>query len=277
MEMRVFIYKEPRLESVDYNEVASFIEKKLPAVEVELREPLLEQMIERGEGRSVESLAVALAKARVRDLNQQLGTGRQPLPGEVDFELRRLVNVRSRVFGILYDGWILTGIYRDLIHHEELKMDCINVVFTNQLIATWHASDKRYHSRTVAMGSPAVLSVTGLIEAPAKAPGYYVARRSTEALGFSQDETLALAKSFTGDHLRHDDSRITDVAKGYALQPLAYRITGEPFCDDGGCRLYNAHWQADLIQAQMGSSYDLCPRHEKVFREFSGTGDFNWI
>ncbi|HEY4705069.1 MAG TPA: DUF6775 family putative metallopeptidase, partial [Thermoplasmata archaeon] len=35
------------------------------------------------------------------------------------------------------------------------------------------------------------------------------------------------------------------------------------FCEDPDCRLFNAHWQAELIRAQVESGR-LCARHRAV-------------
>lgn len=277
MKPRVFIYKEPRSGSIDFKEVASFVDRALPANNVELRESLLGLENCSSNSYSAESLAIAFAKARVRDVRRPQTSDRQPWPGEVDFELRRLANPESRVFGIIYDGWALTEIYRELIAGGELTFDCIHVVFTNQLMGTWESADGRYHARTVILGSPALISITGLVEAPAKAPSFYIAKNSTAALGFTNDETMELARSFAGDHLEHDDHRMSEVAKGYVMQPVAYRLTGEPFCHDGGCRLYNAHWQTEMIRAQVEVGNDFCSRHEKALKDLASSGELSWI
>jgi hypothetical protein len=46
------------------------------------------------------------------------------------------------------------------------------------------------------------------------------------------------------------------------MQALLYLITGEPFCNDPICRLFNAHWQHELIHAQLESLYEFCPEHQ---------------
>jgi len=48
------------------------------------------------------------------------------------------------------------------------------------------------------------------------------------------------------------------------MQALFYHLSGEPFCDDPHCRLYNAHWQHELIHARLASFYAFCPRHLKA-------------
>jgi hypothetical protein len=38
--------------------------------------------------------------------------------------------------------------------------------------------------------------------------------------------------------------------EGYALQALFYYFLGEAFCENPDCRLYNAHYQSELIRSQ---------------------------
>ncbi len=54
---------------------------------------------------------------------------------------------------------------------------------------------------------------------------------------------------------------MTEVIKGYLLQALFYHAAGDPFCPDENCRLFNAHWQEQLIRAQLGDGAELCSRH----------------
>lgn len=275
----VYIYAEPRARAVDFSEIASYVDANLPGIEVVLRGSVLEGAISRDVedgGTSPESLAVSLARARVRDIARRFPEERRVLPGEVDFEHRRLTDGESRIFGILYDAHELSLIYRRVIPEEELLLSNIHIVFTNQLIGSWDTSDNRYHARTILMGSPSVVAVNGLVEAPAKAPEFYVARQSLRAMGLTSENIMELTRSFAGEYLEHDDKRMTDVAKGYALQPVAYRLTGEPFCDDPECRIYNAHWQSELLRAQFQGKYEFCSRHQRAFRNCSSTGEASW-
>jgi len=43
-----------------------------------------------------------------------------------------------------------------------------------------------------------------------------------------------------------------------------YNLTGAPFCEDVNCRLFNAHWQEEMIKAQITGPYEFCPEHEKA-------------
>ena len=67
-------------------------------------------------------------------------------------------------------------------------------------------------------------------------------------------------------YVTHSDPRIPEILKGYALQAVAYWILGESFCDDPDCRLFNAHWQEEMLRAQLGGPYELCPRHAGMLR-----------
>jgi hypothetical protein len=67
-------------------------------------------------------------------------------------------------------------------------------------------------------------------------------------------------------YVTHGDPRIPEILKGYTLQAVFYWILGEGFCDDPDCKLFNAHWQEEMLRAQLGGSYDLCPRHAGMLR-----------
>jgi len=51
------------------------------------------------------------------------------------------------------------------------------------------------------------------------------------------------------------------------MQAVFYYVTGEPFCDQLECRLYNAHWQKDLIYSQLEVE-KLCDKHQKILEQF---------
>jgi hypothetical protein len=114
------------------------------------------------------------------------------------------------------------------------------------------------------LGYPSLISTTGLVEGPAKPREFYVAKRGLR-IETADARYELLKENFAGRFLDFDDPRLTQVAKGYALQALFYHITGEPFCDDKDCVLFNAHWQEELLHAQVKSGV-LCARHAKVAR-----------
>ena len=83
------------------------------------------------------------------------------------------------------------------------------------------------------------------------------------------DAIAEMDEKFAGTFLTHDDERLTEVAKGYVMQAVFYRLTGEAFCDDAGCRLYDAHWQEEMLRAQLGEP-EFCERHREVIEELKG-------
>ena len=78
-------------------------------------------------------------------------------------------------------------------------------------------------------------------------------------------------QAFAGDIMAYGDPRMTEVAKGYMMQAVIYMATGEPFCSDASCRLFNAHWQKELIAAQLGQGPEFCPYHAGVLEELAKT------
>ena len=259
---------------VDFEEIAGFVRRCTPGAVVRLRGPLLEEAVRRGFAAPGEAdhgllsqLAMMLAKAKVKGMDSPVPAGQSPLPGEVDYERRRLADTGKTVFGILYDAYLLSDIYRRLLDRGETGLGHVHIVFTNQLIGTWDEVDRRYHARSVLLGSPSIVSLSGMVEAPARSPGFYLARRSAEAMGLAEERKMELARSFDDDCLKHDDERMTEAAKGYAMQPVAYRLTGEAFCEEPDCRLFNAHWQRELLRAQTGGGDDFCAKHKGILCE----------
>ena len=161
---------------------------------------------------------------------------------------------------MLYDGFALLEIYAEQIARDEANMKSCHIILTNQLFGTWDEDDLRFHARTSVYGFPSFLSTTGLVEAPAKPRDFYIGRQ----LGLAAPEDESDPR-----YLTRDDPRIQEALKGYLLQALFYHLTGDPFCDDKECRLFNAHWQEELIHAQIRPEAGLCDRHKKLLKEIS--------
>lgn len=270
----LYIYAEPRCAGLAYTDVADYVAELLPRSAVQLGGPLLESKIV-GSGNDtglLDEIAESLAKAKVRDPLQTVPSDQQALAGEVAYERRRLANPSSVVYGLMYDAYAYSGLCHALIPQAEAGFDQLHIVFTNQLIGTWDPADRRYHARTVFCGSPSIVSISGLVEAPARSPEYYIALRGAEALGLGEESKLELASAFGDDCLSYDDQRMTEVVKGYAMQAIAYRLSGEAFCSDPKCRLFNAHWQKELLKAQLGEGPDFCSEHEEFFQQLSKDG-----
>ena len=104
-----------------------------------------------------------------------------------------------------------------------------------------------------------------MVEAPARDSAFYLARRQRPEIDADNRKDTGY-----GDFLQYKDRRTTEIAKGYATQAVFYVLTGEPFCDDPSCRLYNAHWQREMLLAQLGD-VEYCQRHRRLLRSWANT------
>ena len=214
---------------------------------------------------SVPVLARRLAGHRITDTGR-LGTdgGRASakevaavtgiLDGTADAPARR---------GTLLSGLALMAELGKAIGPSNLKAGAIHIVFTSALPGTWDASDCKYHARAVVCGFPSLVSTSGAVEGPSKPRGYYVAKMQ----GLTEEEAR---RKYIGRYLEHGDARMAGVAGGLAAQAVFYQLTGEPFCEKEGCRLFNARWQEQLVEAQVKSGR-FCELHDRFLEELRRT------
>ena len=64
---------------------------------------------------------------------------------------------------------------------------------------------------------------------------------------FSNELEETIREKYKGEFLEYDDDRLPEIIEGYLLQSIMYYETGDAFCNDAQCRLFNAHWQKDLF------------------------------
>lgn len=252
---KVFLYNEGASKRLDTGEIASYLREKLDGGLVEVRDVSSLRYAEEGA-----DYAWKLASIKVLDVNRKVTLGQEPLNGEVQYEEKRILG-KTKAFGVIYDGFLLQRIFSELITAGERALEFVHIFLTNRLFATWEESDRRYHLRTSVYGFPSVISTTGIVEAPARPREYYLLKQQYEMLGKDISELKGL---FRGRFIDYEDERLKEVAKGYAMQAICYHLIGAPFCEDRGCRLYNAHWQEELIFAQLDSGYEFCESHERL-------------
>ena len=261
--MEIILYDEGTAEALDIEEIAQYLAQRVRKVEVEARgNPFVFNLPQN----KVSDYARKIVSAKIHDVSQKIPSEQEPLYGEIEYEKRRILG-KTRAFGILYDGFQLQRVFFELISREERRLDLVHIIFTNRLFGTWDDGNKRYHLRTSVYGIPSVISTTGLVEAPAKPREYYLLKQQYERLGKDLTE---LKERFRGSFIDYGDKRLTEVAKGYVMQAVFYSLTGNPFCEDKGCRLYNAHWQEELIYAQLESGYEFCQRHSGLLKNCCG-------
>jgi len=260
MQASCTLYDEGTAPTLGAEEVAAWLGQRVPGLAVGVAGEYVSTWADEP---ARQALARRLAEAKVTDPGRPW-QAREPLPFEVEYEGRRLAARNRGAFGIMYEGLLMQRALAGLLPGGEKSRRQVQVVLTNRLLGTWEADDRRYHLRTVVLGQPALVSTSGLVEAPARPREFYLAKRVLGNVSSDSAAYLRLKEVFAGRCLDHDDPRLGVVARGYALAAVIYQLTGEGFCADPGCMLYNAHWQEEMLAAQLGGR--LCPRHEETLR-----------
>jgi hypothetical protein len=179
------------------------------------------------------------------------------MTGVVRYEERALEDP-SRAGGVIYDGYAV----QRALYPYAADDDGLDVVLLDRALGTW-GEDGRWHKRVAVLGRPALISVPGLYEAPAK-PDEYYKEKSRYAMAGGVPPREYLENKVDGEFLVEDDPRTTDALEGYALAAYHYATEGGAFCDDERCRLYNAHTQEDVVRAQLRPP-EFCDEHASVY------------
>jgi len=216
-------------------------------------------------GDAIQRVSEHLSKARIIDPFKMRQEG-VPFYADITFHKSLIEESRNFPIGMLYDGISLIDLFSSISPFCEASDDVLDIIFTNQLFATW-AGD-RFHIRVAVFGYPTLISTSGLVEGPAKPRQYYLLSRQFQPFG-GDAARVSIKQHFQGNFIEYNDPRTTEVLKGYALQALFFHLTGNPFCEDKSCRLYNAHWQEEIIHAQLEVG-KLCPAHEAVLKGLRG-------
>ncbi|MFB6160272.1 MAG: DUF6775 family putative metallopeptidase [Haloferacaceae archaeon] len=249
---RVTLYRAPTTVA-DAAAIASWLRDRVDAT-VCVRDRFLDRYGD-------ESLARAFASARVLSPYDR-ETGNEML-GIVRYEERALEDP-TRAGGVLYDGLAVQRACNERLPDDERGLDHVHVPLLDRAVATWGDHDGRWHKRVTVPGQPALVSVPGLYEAPAKPEAYYEAKQKHALVSGDAPPREVLEETVEGDFLVADDPRTAEALKGYVLAAVHYLATGEPFCDAERCRLYNAHRQPALVRAQLREP-EFCERHAELY------------
>ncbi len=257
----VHIYDGSRTEIIDYSNIVEYIKTLLPFVTIDIRE-------EEAILGDVNESARLFAEFRLRDIYRGR-VERAFLRAEVEYELRRLKDRENKTYGILYDGVLIAGFLSRNISESENNMSQLHVYVTNQLMGTFDDGDRRFHARYAVFSYPCIISTTGIVLAPARPREYYIAKQQLKNLASDEISDTIIKEQLKGRFIDYDDERINDVMKGILLQCIFYHIKGNPFCERRDCRLYNAHWQEELILSQTQQGSGLCPEHYGIIRDIN--------
>ncbi len=203
-----------------------------------------------------------ISNTRILDLKNQF---KKYFPTEEDIQIEKENRDTSNEKEIaLYDGFEMQKTFAEFIPVDEKTDNILHVVFTNKTTCTFDQDDYRYHARALIASNPAIISTTGMIEAPAKPKQYYLDLMTC----FSESEVKEINEKYKGQFLKQHDSRLHKIAEGYLIQGIMYYETGEAFCKDRECRLFNAHWQKDLFYCQI-EKRSFCKEHAKILDELN--------
>ncbi len=175
-------------------------------------------------------------------------------------EVIKLKENITRAKGLAFDP-VNTGRLFEKVRNKKSDVD---ILLTDKLIATYDDTDKRLHLRAAVYSYPSIVSTSGIAEAPAKPKEYYLAKQRYGLLKIWELKEAEVKNKFRGRFIDYHDPRLTEVLNGYIAQTVFFNFTGNPFCEKKDCRLFNAHWQEDLIRAQVKSG-KFCKKHRKQF------------
>jgi hypothetical protein len=183
--------------------------------------------------------------------------------GIVRYEERALAHP-ERAGGVIYDGLAVQEALRTRMPTEGRTLDHLHVPLLDRVLGTWGDHDGRWHKRVNVLGQPALVSVPGLYEAPAKPEAYYQEKQRHAMVSGDAPPREVLESEVEGEFLVADDPRTTEALKGYVLQAYHYLATGEAFCETETCRLANPHRQPGVVAAQLREP-EFCEDHAALY------------
>jgi len=248
---KIILYDEPTVPEIQLERLEKFLTKTF-LVEIEMRENFFQC--------SNDNLFKKIASTRIFDLKKQF---KKHNPSVEDIKIEKEnKDMSAQEEMILYDGFEFQKTITEFIPMNENNKYTLHIIFTNKLTCTFDENDFRYHARALIGSNPAIISTTGMIEAPAKPKQYYLDLMTN----FSEKRVEEIKKKYKGEFLEYHDSRISEITEGYLLQAVIYYETGEAFCEHRDCRLFNAHWQKDLFFSQLENKR-FCKKHQEILNE----------
>ena len=245
---KIIIYKEQSVPEINLEKIKEFI-FRIFEIQIEVRDNIFNKL--------EKNAAVKIANTRIFNLKKSFQK-HIPTIEEISIELENR-DMSNREEMTLYDGIELNEIVRELIPNSEHEQNTLHIIFTNKLTCTFDENDFRYHARMWTGSNPTIISTTGIIEAPAKPKQYYMDIMTN----ISKKSIEEIKKKYKGEFLEYHDPRLQEIVEGCLLQVIFYNETGDVFCDDVQCRLFNAHWQKDLFISQIKNK-KICEKHEEI-------------
>lgn len=189
--------------------------------------------------------------AKIKLINPYSDEPNNPFPIEIEVEEKKLMDCKCGK-GNVYNGIAYMRMIRRTINLHKIEE---TYFVTPEYIAT-KGSD-RYHLRYAVFGVPSIISLWGIVEAPARRREYYIAKKINIEIPYIFDKEAIY---------NLEDERIPLIIAGTLLKGFFYYRTGSPFCDNPNCILYDAHWQSELINSHREEPYLICQEHLKTLK-----------
>ena len=259
---KIFLYDEPAVQEIQILNLKNFLLETFH-VDIEIKKCIFnnldEKMIERISGCRIFEPKMPFKEHLPN--KQEIDFEKSVCEDTKLMEKTTMVEDAERIEDVvMYDAFEIQKIIYDVITENDLNSGNLHIAFTNRLICTYDTTDSRYHGRTVICSNPAIISTTGMIEAPARPKEYYLEVMKCKMQGLSIRDTK---KNYDQKFLGYHDKRLSKITEGYLLQAVFYYLTGDAFCDNLNCRLNNAHWQKDLLYSQLKIG-KLCDKHQAL-------------
>ena len=263
---KFILYEDRSTSNLDLYRIKEYLSSRLNNVELEIRSRFENYFLDSKTHETTVAIAERLANTKIRDIKDPSKTIK-PLLGEINIEKKLLADSFHGIPGIFYDGYRLHDLFSELLPKDEVAKNICHIIFTPRLFGTFDKYDRRYHARVLLCGYPSMISTSGIIEAPAKPKEYY---KIKEGLLRQNITTISefVPDELKEKYLKYNDLRITEVLIGYTMQVIFFHLTSEPFCTDPSCRLFNAHWQEEVLNAQF-STPEFCKQHEEILRKYN--------
>ncbi len=252
---KIILYDEPSVSKLDLKNIQQFIRETF-GINSEIRENIFKKLNEKKQQKIEDCIVLDLKKPFQKQ---------SQLIKDISTDAENMKTSKEREISI-YDGIELNQVIEEIVPFEENIEKILHIIFTDKLIGTFDYDDYRYHARVWVGSNPIVISTTGIIEAPAKPKQYYIDLMTN----FSNELEETIREKYKGEFLEYNDPRLPKIIEGYLIQSIMYCETGDVFCNDVKCRLFNAHWQKDLLISQIKNP-SLCDQHTKILTKIKNS------
>lgn len=246
---RVYLYDDADSPGLDIDYLSGFLASEVPGLEVGVRTHFLTHQIgnraEKERDSIVESLLTSLEATRAIFLFED---GEFPLAVENPDEVMLAAPLQSAL--------------RATILKEESALDHLHIIFSSDLL-TEPTGDGGLRVGLAALGVPTIISTPGLVEAPERPKEYHFKQAQYIMLG-AGDHLEDIDAEFADRTVSYGDPRINELLKGYLLQAIVYRATGDISCKNSTCPLHAARTQQALLNAQIGPDSQICAYHREI-------------